>query len=105
MLNIGIALGLDRYMRFPQTLIGRALNLAPVVWIGTISYSLYLWQEPLMFDTAPHLPRWVKIIGCFAFAAASYYLVERPALRLRHHFGDPGRPPGGTHALLETHRQ
>jgi peptidoglycan/LPS O-acetylase OafA/YrhL len=24
----------------------RILNLAPLVWLGRISYSLYLWQEP-----------------------------------------------------------
>ena len=88
MLNVGIALSLDRYMRFPQTIIGRMLNLAPIVWIGTISYSLYLWQQPLMFDTAPHLPRWVKVIGCFACGAASYYLIERTGLILRRYFVD-----------------
>lgn len=27
----------------------RILNLAPVVWLGRISYSFYLWQEPFFF--------------------------------------------------------
>ncbi|MGH8208435.1 MAG: acyltransferase family protein, partial [Steroidobacteraceae bacterium] len=82
MLNIGIALSMDRYMRFPQSIVGRALNLAPIVWIGTISYSLYLWQQPLMFNTL-HLQWYVKIAGCFACGAASFYWVERPGLALR----------------------
>jgi peptidoglycan/LPS O-acetylase OafA/YrhL len=85
LLNVGIALTLDRYMRFPQTVVGRILGLAPVVWIGNISYSLYLWQQPFTFNTLP-LHWYEKLAGCFACAAASYYFVERPGLRLRRWF-------------------
>lgn len=31
----------------PQTLTGSVLSLRPVVWIGLISYSAYLWHQPL----------------------------------------------------------
>lgn len=59
----------------------RLLNWAPIVWLGQISYSLYLWQEPFCADRAMRS-------GYFALAAlvcacGSYYLVERPMLRLR----------------------
>jgi len=30
----------------------RILNLAPVVWLGRLSYSLYLWQQPFFFYPA-----------------------------------------------------
>lgn len=81
LLNVGIAMVLDRYMRLShKTIVGRALNLAPVVWVGTISYSLYLWQEPWMFS---HLPVAARICGAIACATASFWVVERPALRLR----------------------
>lgn len=59
----------------------RFLNCAPIEWLGRISYSLYLWQEPF----CPN-PRFRPAYGiAFATAAAvvSYYAVERPALNLR----------------------
>jgi peptidoglycan/LPS O-acetylase OafA/YrhL len=80
-LNIGIGLSLDRYMRFPRTVVGRTLNVSALVWIGSISYSLYLWQQPFMFNTL-HLHWYAKIAGSFACGAASFYLVERPGRSL-----------------------
>lgn len=31
----------------PSTQVGRMLSLKPVVWVGLISYSAYLWHQPL----------------------------------------------------------
>lgn len=61
------------------------LNWRPVSTIGVLSYSLYLWQQPFL---EPHASTWFKVwpwnIGlAFLAALTSYYLVERPALRLR----------------------
>jgi peptidoglycan/LPS O-acetylase OafA/YrhL len=58
----------------------RILNIAPVVWLGQISYSLYLWQQPFM---NPDSPLRYGIFGALAMACVSYYLVERPFLRYR----------------------
>lgn len=81
LLNFGIAILLDRYMRMPaSTAFGRFLNLAPVVWLGGISYSLYVWQQPWMFTT---WPRALRIAGALSCAVLSFYLVERPMLKLR----------------------
>jgi peptidoglycan/LPS O-acetylase OafA/YrhL len=62
----------------------RILNWAPVVWLGQLSYSLYLWQQPFMHsarDPSP-APRY-RILGVVAMACVSYYVVERPLLRYR----------------------
>jgi peptidoglycan/LPS O-acetylase OafA/YrhL len=59
----------------------RALNLAPVVWLGRISYSLYLWQEPFFFNPSRQ-PAYKLLLGV-GLACLSYYLVEQPVLRLR----------------------
>ena len=79
-LNIGIAIALDHFMRFPGSLIGRLLNLAPIVWLGCLSYSLYLWQQ--LFAWASIATSWkvVFILGC---ATISYYAIELPFQRLR----------------------
>jgi len=65
------------------------LRLAPVVWVGRISYSLYLWHLPVY--VAMDYLLWVqahmfwagaiKIGLSVALAAASFHLVERPLLR------------------------
>jgi peptidoglycan/LPS O-acetylase OafA/YrhL len=79
-LNVGIAIVLDRYMRQPESMIGRLLNLAPIVWLGFLSYSLYLWQQ--LFALAP-LPMSLKLLFMLGCATISYYAIERPFQRLR----------------------
>ena len=59
----------------------RMLNIAPVVWLGKISYSLYLWQQPFFFAPAGQ-PGYRLLLGV-GLAGASYYLVEQPVLALR----------------------
>jgi peptidoglycan/LPS O-acetylase OafA/YrhL len=68
-------------VRKPISFPGHVLNLGPIRHIGIISYSLYLWQQ--MF-TGPHSPRFpLNLVAVLACAELSYWLVERPALRLR----------------------
>jgi peptidoglycan/LPS O-acetylase OafA/YrhL len=83
--NIGIALSIERFVRLPATPSGRLLNARPMVFVGMLSYSLYLWQQPF-FNR--HSPSWattlpVNVLLVITAALASYYLIERPALRLR----------------------
>jgi peptidoglycan/LPS O-acetylase OafA/YrhL len=66
----------------------RMLDFAPIRWIGRISYSLYLWQQ-LFFvphwemHTLPHLQRLPLNIGItLVCATASYYLIEKPFIRM-----------------------
>ena len=63
----------------------RILNQKTVVWLGTLSYSLYLWQEPFLnsFSQAwfTHWP--INLLLAFGCALLSFYLIERPM----HRFG------------------
>ncbi|HEX3744949.1 MAG TPA: acyltransferase [Bryobacteraceae bacterium] len=73
--------------------VGRVLELRLLVWIGRMSYSLYIWQQ--LFLPPEPIGIWQRapwnLAAIFACAAASYYLVERPAMAL-------GRPSGSCDA-------
>jgi peptidoglycan/LPS O-acetylase OafA/YrhL len=67
--------------------LARGLALRPLVWVGTVSYGAYLWHYPVFvfMDTqATGLSGfWLlasRFATTFAFASASYYLVERPIM-------------------------
>lgn len=64
------------------------LDWAPLAWVGRLSYSLYLWQQIFCFQSPlPIVGLFpLNIIATFAFAAASYYGIEKPALRFRLRF-------------------
>jgi peptidoglycan/LPS O-acetylase OafA/YrhL len=82
--NVCVAYLLARAVRAPRARGVRWLNAPPMVWIGRISYSLYLWQQLFVVHPPAWMrPVWVAVPALMAVAAASYYLVERPTERLR----------------------
>ncbi len=87
-LNAGIALCIDRLVRLPAGPIGRVLNSPPMVQIGILSYSLYLWQQVFLNRDSTALlcafPQ--NLLLTFAAAYGSYFLVEKPFLGLRKKF-------------------
>jgi len=82
---IAIMLVIDRSVRHPDGSFGRILNSAALVYVGTLSYSIYLWQQLFLnrASSSPFAMFPLNIVLALAAAAASYYLVERPFLRLR----------------------
>lgn len=76
------------------TLVGRLLSAKPLVWVGLISYSLYLWHWPLLAFShyclmRPFTPPEQALLfsGALLLAYLSWRFVERPFRRGR------GRPP------------
>jgi peptidoglycan/LPS O-acetylase OafA/YrhL len=76
-----------------EALITRLLRTRPLVFIGRISYGLYLWHLPIFVALAPFLPHasfrvsfLLKLAVTLTVACASYYLVELPFLRLKRRF-------------------
>ena len=73
-----------------HTLMSRLLSFKPVVFIGKISYSLYLWHFPVLVLTTPVSeignPNIIfvvlRVILTFVLATASYVFVETPIRKL-----------------------
>ena len=65
--------------------VGRALNARWVATLGTLSYSLYLWQEPLLDPALGPGASGValRIAGAVGLAWLSYRFVEKPFLAMR----------------------
>ena len=70
------------------------LGWRPLLWVGAISYSVYLYHFAVYGQEARWLglPRTgvaviamtlLSVVSVIAVAALSYYIVERPAMRLR----------------------
>ncbi|MEP6635152.1 MAG: acyltransferase [Acidobacteriota bacterium] len=66
------------------------LSLRPLVWVGKLSYSLYLWHLP-----AIHMVGWragwhewqlipLRLALSFVLAVVSYYFIELPFLELKN---------------------
>jgi peptidoglycan/LPS O-acetylase OafA/YrhL len=66
----------------PTSTIGRFLELAPMRFIGALSYSLYIWQQFFFGGPGRHLPEVLGVAATFACAYLSYRLIEQPAIRL-----------------------
>jgi peptidoglycan/LPS O-acetylase OafA/YrhL len=76
----------------PRGLVARFLELAPLRYIGRLSYSLYLWQQ-LFFvshygsvssgmSMVQHWP--LSLALTIGMAMLSYYCVEQPCIRIGH---------------------
>ncbi|MDQ0464230.1 peptidoglycan/LPS O-acetylase OafA/YrhL [Caulobacter ginsengisoli] len=74
----------------------RVMSFRPLVWVGLISYSLYLWHWPVIVfqnaglllgdDISPKLEKMILVTVSLALAWASWWFVERP-FRQRGVFG------------------
>lgn len=84
-LNLLIVFALDYVVTNHQTFIGRVLNASPVVFIGSISYSLYIWQQ-LILGPDFRIPILARIVLVFSVSFIMYRLVERPTSTVRGYF-------------------
>ncbi len=101
-IGLGIIAAIVYVVGVPGSVAGRILNKGPLIWIGTLSYSLYLWQQLFLTPEAgatgmsavvQGLP--LNFVLAFAAGIGSFYLIERPMLRLRVKlFAEPGAGAG-----------
>ncbi len=85
LMNIFIAALIDWLVVNHDSPAGRVLNSKPFVFVGTLSYSLYLWQQPFTGFSAGRV--WTQmpfnIILITVFSLFSYYVIEKNFLRMR----------------------
>jgi peptidoglycan/LPS O-acetylase OafA/YrhL len=93
--GIGVALLLLQSVLLPNSGVYKLLNTPFLIWIGTLSYSLYIWQQ--LFSAPTQLfgfnpvwwmsfPAWM--LTTMAVACASYYFLEKPFMALRARLRD-----------------
>ncbi|MGO9318415.1 MAG: acyltransferase family protein [Terracidiphilus sp.] len=84
--NVSLAILIHRSVYCSRDWMGRVFNWKPIAFIGVLSYSLYLWQQLFLnrnsgawFNAFPQ-----NLLFVAAAALGSYFLLEKPFLRLRH---------------------
>lgn len=81
-----IAVLLLYLIHYPRSLAGQLFNFKPLVTMGLMSYSVYIWQQLFLF---PFNRSWMGgyplnlLLACGAGALA-YFLIEQPILRLKN---------------------
>jgi peptidoglycan/LPS O-acetylase OafA/YrhL len=75
---------------FPDSVVGYLLRQRSICFVGLISYSLYLWQQLFLVVDTPSWGFVRQVPFCFLMtggaALLSYFLIERPFLRLKRRF-------------------
>jgi peptidoglycan/LPS O-acetylase OafA/YrhL len=83
--NFCTVLCIDWVVKFHDGSVGKILNTKPLVYVGTLSYSLYLWQQLFLnrqsAQPANAFP--LNLLLTVACAISSYYLIEKPSLKFR----------------------
>jgi peptidoglycan/LPS O-acetylase OafA/YrhL len=84
-INISIALCIDWSIENNQSKVGKLLNSKPLIFIGAMSYSLYLWQQPFSKYTEGLIWTYypTNIILMILFSLFSYYVIEKKFLQWR----------------------
>lgn len=91
----------------PETILPRLLGSPVLAYVGLISYSVYMWHEPILLELGSRgflidkdpqffLQNTLTLaVASIVVAAVSYSVIERPAMRLYYLF-DRKRPRRGT---------
>ncbi len=88
LMALGAAAVIASVVMHQRGILARALSVGPLVFLGRISYGLYLWHFPLFIWLVPARTGLhgtallaVRLLAAFGVSVASFYLLERPIRR------------------------
>lgn len=82
--NFAIAFFMMYVVFGPQKILFKVLNTKVLNYIGLLSYSLYLWQQIFISGSDFWIGKYPQNIFFLSlFALFSYYIIEKPFLRLK----------------------
>lgn len=82
----------------------RILDWKPIAFLGTISYGLYVWQQPFALAVFNHsMQPLVAVLELFGIALLSYYFLEKPLVKLGHRLTPSHRPEAHHRSQLAIH--
>jgi peptidoglycan/LPS O-acetylase OafA/YrhL len=104
-INILVALAVFRCIAVPDDRLGRILNSKALMFVGGLSYSIYVWQQLFLPPIPPGSSFPLNLLAALATALCSYYLIERPCLNLKKRFTRTVfGPPAEVRAAVLTDR-
>ncbi len=98
--EFGLALGYGCFVLavlFGGSILKRIFEWTPLRWIGIISFSLYIWHNPILLPfanaLAPFIPNWSPFrvfclnivwvaVVAISFSGINYVLIEKPFMRI-----------------------
>jgi peptidoglycan/LPS O-acetylase OafA/YrhL len=90
LINLLVAFCIDWAVTNYDSTFGKILNSAPMVALGAMSYSIYLWQQPFFNPDNPSILTQTpfNFIGLAVMTLISYYAVEKYSLKMRQKLED-----------------
>jgi peptidoglycan/LPS O-acetylase OafA/YrhL len=105
--SMAVALAIVATVSNPRWIFSQLLETRVLRWVGSLAYSLYLWQQIFLSPLSNShrhvvLQAILRIALAFLLAYLSYRFIEKPAIRLGHRLAPPPTPGRGDLAGAEA---